>query len=110
MKLYIAVPLLLVAALIAASGIAAVTRGWVLPMNRRRVRAPRIYGWGQLVLAFALCWQLVFGLVIDTPGVSQSGTLIGSVIFLAGLAVMIAGQVTGRGRGDGAGRTTRRSG
>ncbi|MEU9383385.1 hypothetical protein AB0D38_21400 [Streptomyces sp. NPDC048279] len=113
MKLYLAIAPLLGAALIAASGAASVTRGWVLPMNRRHVRSPRVYGWGQLVIAFALCWQVVFGLVIDTPGVRQSGTLIGSVILLAGLAVMITGQVARGGRGgsgDDAGRTTRRSG
>ncbi|CAM5437199.1 hypothetical protein [Streptomyces canarius] len=63
MKLYVAVPLVLLALLIAASGVAAVTSGWVLPMNRRHVRAPRTYGWGQLAVAFALCWQLVFGLL-----------------------------------------------
>jgi hypothetical protein len=53
--LYIAVPLVLLALFYAATGVAAVTRGWMLPMNRRRVHAPRVYGWGQLMVAFALC-------------------------------------------------------
>ncbi|MFC8981033.1 hypothetical protein ACFU3J_08305 [Streptomyces sp. NPDC057411] len=95
MKLYLAVPLVLMALLIAASGIAAVSRGWVLPMNRRHVRAPQLYGWGQLVVAFALCWQLVFGLVISDSGTRLTGTLVGGVILLTGLAVMIAGQLSG---------------
>ncbi|GGS85556.1 hypothetical protein GCM10010254_01600 [Streptomyces chromofuscus] len=95
MKLYLAVPLVLVALLIAASGVAAVTSGWVLPMNRRHVRAPRMYGWGQLVVAFALCWQLVFGLMIGDSGARPSGTLIGAGILLAGLIVMMVGQLGG---------------
>ncbi|MDQ0578489.1 hypothetical protein [Streptomyces rishiriensis] len=101
MKLYLAAPLVLVALLIAVSGVAAVTRGWVLPMNRRHIRAPRIYGWGQLVLAFALCWQLVFGLLISDSGVRPLGTLIGAVIILAGLLVMMVGQLGGGERNGG---------
>ncbi|MER6036859.1 hypothetical protein ABT133_23590 [Streptomyces sp. NPDC001835] len=97
MKLYFAVPLILLALLIAASGVAAVTRCWVLPMNRRHVRAPRIYGWGQLVVAFALCWQLVLGLILARP----SGTLIGAAILLAGLIVMMVGQLAGGNRKGG---------
>ncbi|MFJ9821374.1 hypothetical protein ACIRU3_40195 [Streptomyces sp. NPDC101151] len=95
MKLYLAVPLVLVALLIAASGVAAITRGWVLPMNRRHIRAPRMYGWGQLVVAFALCWQLAFGLMVSDSGVRPTGTLIGGAILLAGLVVMMVGQLGG---------------
>ncbi|GGZ78183.1 hypothetical protein [Streptomyces bluensis] len=98
MKLYLAMALALLALLIAASGVAAVTRGWVLPMNRRHVRAPRLYGWGQLVVAFALCWQLVFGLVISDSGTGPAGTLIGGVILLAGIVVMMVGQLAGGNR------------
>ncbi|MFG2368195.1 hypothetical protein ACGFY3_42315 [Streptomyces mirabilis] len=98
MKLYLAVPLVLLALLIAASGLAAVTSGWVLPMNRRHVRAPRIYGWGQLVVAFALCWQLVFGLMISDSDVRPLGTLIGAAILLAGLIVMMVSQLAGGNR------------
>ncbi|WP_328436804.1 hypothetical protein OHA71_05985 [Streptomyces sp. NBC_00444] len=98
MKLYLAMPLALLALLIAASGVAAITRGWVLPMNRRHIRAPRIYGWGQLVLAFALCWQLVFGLLISDSGARPTGTLTGGAILLAGLIVMMVGQLAGGNR------------
>lgn len=93
MKLYLAVPLVLLAFLIAASGVAAVTRGWVLPMNRHHVRAPRIYGWGQLVVAFALCWQLVFGVMVSDSGARASRTLIGAAILVVGLIVMMVGQL-----------------
>ncbi|MFJ9584046.1 hypothetical protein [Streptomyces acidicola] len=101
MKLYLAIPVVLLASLIAASGVASVTRGWVLPMNRRHVRAPHLYGWGQLVVAFALCWQLVFGLVISDSGIRAPGTLIGSVILLAGIVVMMVGQYAGGNRKSG---------
>ncbi|MEU5594790.1 hypothetical protein [Streptomyces sp. NPDC020298] len=101
MKLYLALPLVLLALLIAASGVAAVISGWVLPMNRRHVRAPRIYGWGQLMVAFALCRQLVFGLGISDSGARPSGTLIGAAILLAGLIVMMVGQLAGGNRNDG---------
>lgn len=101
-KPYLAVPLALLALLIASSGVAAVTSGWVLPTNRRHVRAPRIHGWGQLVVAFALCWQLAFGLMISDSGARPSGTLIGAALLLAGIVVMMVGQLAGGDRkGDG---------
>ncbi|MGI5138560.1 hypothetical protein [Streptomyces sp. CA-106110] len=71
--LYLAMSSALVALFIAASGVAAVTRGWVLPVNRSRVRRIRLYGWGQLLIAFALCWHVVFGLVISGPGIREWG-------------------------------------
>ncbi|MFE1849390.1 hypothetical protein ACFYYI_17060 [Streptomyces sp. NPDC002387] len=74
--------------LVAASGVAAVTRDWVFPMTRPRVRRVRFYGWGQLVLAFGLCWQVVFRLVISDPGIRQWVTLPGSGLLLAGVIVM----------------------
>ncbi len=98
---YIAIPLALVMLLIAASGVAAVTGAWMLPWNRRHVRSPRLHGWGQLVLAFALGWQLVCGLLISDSGTRASGTLIGSGLLLAGLMVMMVGQLAGRERRSG---------
>ncbi|MFJ6563982.1 hypothetical protein ACIQMV_29785 [Streptomyces sp. NPDC091412] len=73
MRLYIAIPFVLVASLYAAAGVAAVTRGWVPSWNRRRVRRARLHGWGQLVVAFGVCWQVVFGLVISGPGIREWG-------------------------------------
>jgi hypothetical protein len=100
-KIYLAVPVVLLASLFVASGVAAIRRGWVLPMNRRHVRLPRPYGWGQLVVAFALCWQLVFGLAVDTFGIRQWGTLTGSGMLLIGLVLMMRGQRGTGGRKDG---------
>ncbi|MFD6495828.1 hypothetical protein [Streptomyces sp. NPDC060188] len=103
MRLYLVIPSVLLALLLVVSGVAAVTRGWVLPWNRRRVRAPRVCGWGQLVVAVALCWQAAFGLVIGDSDVRPVGTLIGSGILLSGIIVMLVSQFVGAGqraRGD----------
>ncbi|MET9255063.1 hypothetical protein [Streptomyces sp. NPDC003717] len=101
MKPYLAVFLVLTASLVAASGVAAIVRGWVLPWNRRQVRAPRLYGWGQLVVALALACQLVFGLVISDAGTRTAGTVAGGGLLVAGLLVMLAGQLAGRRHADG---------
>ncbi|MEV6116608.1 hypothetical protein AB0L59_30075 [Streptomyces sp. NPDC052109] len=71
MELYFAVPLVLVALLVAASGIAAIASGWVLPMrwNRHQIRRVRLHGYGQLTVAFALCWQVV----VSSTALSDSG-------------------------------------
>lgn len=98
MQLYLAIALVLPALLIAASGTAAVTRGWVFPTNRLPVRRPRLFGWGQLVVACALCWQAVFLLVLSDPGTRQWGTLTGSVLLLTGLIVMTVSRRTGGDR------------
>lgn len=106
MKLYVAIPVVLVAPLFAASGAAAVARGRVLPTNRRPVHRPRLYGWAQLTVAFALCWQLVFLLALDDIGTRQWGTLAGSVLLLAGLVAMAVSHRTVRRDAEGAGRQT----
>ncbi|MFF4144560.1 hypothetical protein ACFY0A_24930 [Streptomyces sp. NPDC001698] len=86
MELYLAVPLVLVALLVAAMGVAAVTRGWVPPWNRRQVRRVRLYGRGQLILAVALCLQ-AFRLVTSNPAIRSLGALFGSGLLLAGIFV-----------------------
>ena len=102
MKFYLAIPLVLLALLISASAVAAITRGWVLPWNRRRVHSPKVYGWGQLVVVLALCWQLVFDLAVSDSDAQPVGTLIGSGILIAGLVVMLVSQLARDSRkGDG---------
>ncbi|MGW3656911.1 hypothetical protein ACWD6R_14995 [Streptomyces sp. NPDC005151] len=103
LKLYLAIPVVLLALLVAASGVAAITRGWVLPTNRRPVHRPRLYGWGQLVAAFALCWQVVFLLVLSDPDILDPAirgwvTLTGSALLLTGLILMMLGHRTGGNR------------
>ncbi|MFB7110233.1 hypothetical protein [Streptomyces sp. NPDC056291] len=98
MRLYFDLFYGLTVLLIAASGVAAVTRGWVPPWDRRRVRRVRLFGWGQLVMAFALCWPVVFGLVISAPGIRQWWTLSGNGILLTGILLTSVSLRAGRNR------------
>ncbi|MER5866200.1 hypothetical protein [Kitasatospora sp. NPDC002040] len=92
MKLYIAIPLLVLAMLFAAAGIAAVTRGWVVPTSRRWVRNPRRYGWGVLLLAAALLWQILYNLAGGDTGPLPWGIITGGVLQVTGLLIMFASQ------------------
>lgn len=94
MTLYVAVPVGLVALLFAASGVAGITRGWVLPTSGRPVRRPRLYGWGQLLGAVGLCWHVVFWLVLSDADTFESGirqweALSGIALVLTGLILMM---------------------
>ncbi|MEU3449445.1 hypothetical protein AB0H29_19860 [Streptomyces thermolilacinus] len=103
MRVYLGMAVVALALLIAASGVAAITRGWVLPVNRETVRRPRLYGWAQLVVAAALCCQVVFGLMADDVVVRQWGTMAGSALLVAGVVLIALNQrAAGRGRGTGA--------
>jgi hypothetical protein len=97
MRLYLGIPVILLALLIAASGIAALTRGWVLPTSRKHVTRPQLYGWGQLVIAIALCCQAAFGLMTNDLDARQGGTLAGSVLMVIGtLVIAVSQRTTGR--------------
>ncbi|MCU4746265.1 hypothetical protein H7827_03500 [Streptomyces sp. JH002] len=101
MKLFIGALLVLPAVFLTAAGVAALTRGRVLPTSRRAVRSPRRYGWGQLIVAVALCWQAVFLLLVDDIATRQWGTLSGSALLLAGVLVAFTGtRRTQNGAGD----------
>ncbi|MGW4824079.1 hypothetical protein ACWEP4_35355 [Streptomyces sp. NPDC004227] len=95
MRLDLVIPSVLVALLYAASGVAALTRGWVPPMTRRPVRRVRVYGWGQLVFAFAFCLQAVMAPVISDTDIRL---LFCVPLMLTGGIVMMVGQYTGRNR------------
>ncbi len=87
-RLYLGVSVILLALLFAASGVAALTRGWVLPTSRKHVTRPRLYGWGQVAIAIALCCQATFGLMAIGFGSRQWGTLAGSVLMVTGVLVI----------------------
>ncbi|MFB7113016.1 hypothetical protein [Streptomyces sp. NPDC056291] len=101
MKVYMAIPGVLMALLFAASGVAGITRGWVpprLPTNRRPVHRPRLYGWGQLVGAFGILGSGVFWLVLTDPDIRPWGALFSNVLGLTGIILMMMGQYMGRNR------------
>ncbi|MEU6017214.1 hypothetical protein ABZ826_25170 [Streptomyces sp. NPDC047515] len=103
MMLYLAIFDALLALFCAAAGVAAVARGWVVPVNRRPVRRPRVYGWGLLVAAFALCWQPAYLLVLNDPdilgpGIRGWGSLPGSALLLTGIILMTLSRRTGGNR------------
>ncbi|MFG3552564.1 hypothetical protein [Streptomyces sp. NPDC047725] len=94
MRLYLGILVVVLASLIAASGVAAMTRGWVLPTNRKPVRRPQLYGWGQLAVAIALCCQAVFGLMVNDLYTRLWGTLTGSILMVTGILVIGVSQRT----------------
>ncbi|WP_030422025.1 hypothetical protein VM636_12420 [Streptomyces sp. SCSIO 75703] len=106
MTVYVAGAGALVALLIGASGAAALTRGWLLPVNRRSVRRVRTHGWGQLVIALGLAWNAVCALTLNRLA-TQGGPLwewaaLGGVALLfAGLALLALSQFPGRERRGG---------
>ncbi|MEU3242033.1 hypothetical protein [Streptomyces sp. NPDC006875] len=92
MAIYIAAVFALWALVAAVGGIAAITRGWVLPNIRRSVERTRLYGLG--VLLFAV------GLFLIAAGEAASSDLMHSAGGAVGVAVMTfsAGVVRASGR------------
>ncbi|WP_432077194.1 hypothetical protein [Streptomyces wuyuanensis] len=66
----------------------------MLTTNRKHIRRPQVYGWGQLVIAIALCCQALFGLMTDDLDTRQWGTLTGSVLMVIGIIVIAVSQRT----------------
>ncbi|WP_457033742.1 hypothetical protein [Kitasatospora sp. P5_F3] len=92
MKLYIAIPILAFSLFFTVCGIAAITRGWVLPMSRRYVRNARLHGWGQLLMALALIWQVLVRLAGGDTGPLPWGLITGGALQLAGLILLFVSQ------------------
>ncbi|MFJ8016813.1 hypothetical protein [Streptomyces sp. NPDC096339] len=65
--LYLGVPIAAAALLLAASGTAVLTKGWMLPRQRKHVVRTKLFGWAQLLLAAALGVQLVGLTVVGPP-------------------------------------------
>ncbi|WP_424214076.1 hypothetical protein ACN20G_19495 [Streptomyces sp. BI20] len=98
MSAFIAVPLVLAALFLTGCGVAAATRGWVLPVSRRHVRDTRLHGMGLLLISSAMCWHAVFGTVVEDRGTREWFTLAGGAILVAGILVLGAAQhAPGRG-------------
>ncbi|MCF3183507.1 hypothetical protein IPZ70_26715 [Streptomyces polychromogenes] len=90
-ELFVAVPMGAMALLLAASGAAVLSRGWMLPWQRPRVLRPRLLGWAQLAAAAGLGMQLV-GLLAVGPSYRPVVAGPGAVVLLLGLALVVRSQ------------------
>ncbi|MFJ9523187.1 hypothetical protein ACIRPK_33705 [Kitasatospora sp. NPDC101801] len=92
MKLYIAIPVLAFSLFFLVTGLAAVIRGWLLPTSRRHVHNPRLHGWGQLLMALALTWQVLIRLAGGDTGPLPRGLITGGGLQLTGLILLFISQ------------------
>ncbi|MER6033558.1 hypothetical protein ABT133_06550 [Streptomyces sp. NPDC001835] len=83
----------LAVALMAASGLAAVTTGWVAPFGRRRVLRPKLRGYGQLLGAAAASLWMFLGVF---PARFDVLPLVAWVVFMGSLGIQMLAQRPGR--------------
>ncbi|MFE5558280.1 hypothetical protein [Streptomyces sp. NPDC056544] len=95
--LYVAVPTGVVALLLAASGVAALSRDWLLPRQRRHIVRLRLFGWAQLLIAAALGSQVIGLLAVD-PVYRSVVTMPGVLVLLLGLVLITRAQRPPRAR------------
>ncbi|MFI1162601.1 hypothetical protein ACH4UM_03090 [Streptomyces sp. NPDC020801] len=82
-----------VVTMLAVSGIATVTTGWVMPIGRHRVLRPRLWGYGTLVCAAGAGVFLFLGPLANAYGPLPWA---GWIAFMAGLGLQWMGQRPGR--------------
>ncbi|WP_406840007.1 hypothetical protein ACICHK_34710 [Streptomyces sp. AHU1] len=88
MLVYFAIPVALAALVTAGGGIAALTRGWVLPRVRPVIERPRVYGWGVLLLALGMC-LLAVSMMVFTDMMLTAGRTIAVAIMFVGSQVVL---------------------
>ncbi|WP_225838942.1 hypothetical protein [Streptomyces sp. NK08204] len=93
MHMLMIVASVLIVALMAGFGLAAVTTGWVIPLGRHRVLRPRLWGYGQLAGAVGISLWMFLGTI---PHRFDALPLIGWLMFMAGLGVQMLAQRPGR--------------
>lgn len=89
--LYLAVPIGVVALLLALSGVATLSRGWLFPWQRRHIVRPRLFGWAQLLIAATLGVELVGLLAVDSAYRSLV-TMPGVVVLLFAMVLITRAQ------------------
>ncbi|WP_030861793.1 hypothetical protein [Streptomyces sp. NRRL F-2747] len=89
--LYLAVPIGGVALLLALSGVATLSRGWLFPWQRRHIVRPRLFGWAQLLIAATLGVELVGLLAVDSAYRSVV-TMPGVVVLLFAMVLITRAQ------------------
>lgn len=89
--LYVLVPIGVIALLLAASGVAALGRGWLLTWQRRHIVRLRLFGWVRLLIAAALGSQVI-GLPAVDPVYRSVVTVPGVEVVLLGLVLITRAQ------------------
>ncbi|EDY64335.1 conserved hypothetical protein [Streptomyces pristinaespiralis ATCC 25486] len=98
MTLYLGIPLGLMALLVAVSGVAALRSGWLLPVQRKYVVRPHLFGWAQLAIALALVIQVAGAVLVEAGGLRSAVTMAGTAVLLAGVLLIVQAQRPARGR------------
>lgn len=86
----------LVMAAVAAVGIVSVVTGWVPRWERRRVRRPRLWGYGALVSAGGMSVFVFLGPFDDTLSSRTVLTFAGLAVWALGAAVQMMARRPGR--------------
>jgi hypothetical protein len=93
MHMYLVAADVLLVALMVGSGLAGITRGWVIPFGRHRILRPKLWGYGQLMGAFGFSLWMFLGVL---PTRFDLLALSGWFIFMASLGVTALAQRPGR--------------
>jgi hypothetical protein len=72
-----------------AAGVAAVTRGWIVPFVRKRVQRPKLWGYGALAGGTGAG---LFVLLVDQHGAAGNVALYGWGLMTAGVITMFKSQ------------------
>ncbi|MFI0901277.1 hypothetical protein [Streptomyces sp. NPDC020983] len=91
--IWVAGPGAVVGLLVIASGWATLRTGWLPPLARRHAGRPQLHAAGALVAGASVTGQALFGLGV-LPGLPwQERFLGGNAVLLAGLALIVLGQM-----------------
>ncbi|MGW0625589.1 hypothetical protein [Streptomyces sp. NPDC002758] len=93
MHLYLVVAGALAVTLMAVSGIAGITTGWVVPFGRHRILRPKLWGYGQLLGAVGASLWMFLGVF---PAKFDVIPLIGWFVFMGSLGIQMLAQRPGR--------------
>ncbi|MFF4487246.1 hypothetical protein ACFY0F_12240 [Streptomyces sp. NPDC001544] len=94
MHIYLVVAAALAVGLLAAAGIAAVARDWVVPWGRGRIVRPRLWGYGALLGAVGTALFLFLGPLADAE--PRPLPVVGQLMLMAGLLLQYLAQRPGR--------------
>ncbi|MGW4569101.1 hypothetical protein ACWEN3_44510 [Streptomyces sp. NPDC004561] len=93
MHMFLVVAAALVVALMVGFGVAGITTGWVIPLGRRRILRPKLWGYGQLTGAVGLALWMFLGAL---PHRFDVLPLVGWFLFMGALGLQMLAQRPGR--------------